>query len=217
MFTGLIEAVRPVKSVTAKGEGLVLCLGLGELAEDVRLGDSICVNGACLTVSELKGQAGWFEVMAETRRVSTLGKLKVGDGVNLERAMRAEGRFGGHLVQGHVDGVGTVSRIEQSGGQWVMWFKAETQLTDFMIAKGSVAVDGVSLTLVKVQQGFFSVSLIRTTLEETTLGQRQVGDKVNLEADMIGKWVRARLDQILGKGRGAGSVTLDELRKQGFA
>ena len=218
MFTGLVESVQPVKSNTATHLGRCLCVPLGPLAEDTRTGDSICVNGVCLTVSKLdrhKSDAH-FDVMRETVRASTLETLKPGEMVNLERALRADGRFGGHIVQGHVDGVGSIDRIEKSEAKCVFRITAGPDLMRYIIEKGSIAVEGVSLTVVNVEPDRFSVWLIPTTLKETNLRHKKKGDKINLEADLIGKWIRKRLDEILPKNSAEAKLTLDKLREQGF-
>ena len=217
MFTGLIEAIAPVKSNIATSGGRVLCLPLGDLAEGVCVGESICVNGVCLTVSRLEGKLAWFDVMAETVRASTLVELKSGELVNLERALPAGGRLGGHIVQGHVDCVGTVDRIESGPAKYTMWVKAPPELMRFVIDKGSIAIDGISLTVVDVQPDRFSVSLIPTTLQDTNLAQRKKADKVNLEADLISKWINKRLDEILPAASSGQKLTREKLRELGFA
>lgn len=216
MFTGLVEAVEPIKTNVATATGRRLVVPLGSLADGATLGDSICVNGVCLTISQLRSSEAVFDVMAETVKVSTLAQLRSGEAVNLERAMAADGRFGGHIVQGHVDGVGTVEKIDRTGAQWVMWIAAETALMRMMIGKGSVAIDGVSLTIVEALPEEFSVSLIPTTLEQTNLKQRKVNDRVNLEVDIVSKWITKRLDEMLSSGKKEG-ITLEKLRKQGFS
>lgn len=215
MFTGLIEAVGSIKSVETTAVGRKLVLPLGRLAQDTSLGDSICVNGVCLTVSALKRDTAEFDVMQETLRASGLESLAVGDRVNLERAMKADGRFGGHMVQGHVDGIGKVIEIKRDPGAWMLWVQTEPELMRLMISKGSVAIDGVSLTIVKADKQRFCVSLIPVTLEETNLSDRRVGDQVNLEADIISKWINRRLDGIL-TGESHDPLTLEKLIQQGF-
>ena len=216
MFTGLIERVAPIQSVATTGFGKRLGIALGDLADGAKSGDSICVNGVCLTISRLAGDLAEFEVMAETLRVSTLGGLKVNDAVHLERALALGGRLGGHLVQGHVDGIGTINQIDTAGRNRTIWVAAEERILKQMIPKGSVAMDGISLTIVEVQRERFSVSLIPTTLQETNLGQRKKGDRVNLETDLIGKWISRRLDEVLGDGKKGGGVSLEKLRELGF-
>lgn len=216
MFTGIIESVARIQAVTTSRVGRRLRIPLGRLADDAKAGDSICVNGVCLTISQLSGDVADFDVMAETLRMSTLGDAKVTDVVNLERAMAANGRFGGHIVQGHVDGVGTVDQIDKEGGNCILWIAAEDDVIKQMIQKGSVAIDGISLTIVNVEKKRFSLSLIPTTLQETNLHSRKKGDTVNLEIDLISKWINKRLDQILAEGKKGGSVTWEKLRDAGF-
>ena len=221
MFTGLVEAVGDVKAVRSTKVGRRLLVELGRLVDDAKLGDSICVNGACLTINELSGDVASFDVISETLRATTLGRLKAGGRVNLERALRAGDRFGGHIVQGHVDGVGTVDEVDSSGGEHVLWVAAEPGLMGLMIVRGSAAINGVSLTIAGVEKKRFGVALIPTTLAETTMGEIRAGDEVNIEADLIGKWINKRLDEIVGSGGGDGDgqarLTLEKLRQQGFA
>ncbi len=216
MFTGLIESVQAVREVRSVAGGKRLVIPLGELAVDSGVGASIAVNGVCLTVSDVSdSDVAHFDVMEETLRCTTLERLRVDDPVNLERAMRADGRFGGHLVSGHVEGVGELSHIERNDADVVFRFTAPADLIKWMLPKGSVTVDGVSLTLIEVESDGFSVGLIPTTLEKTNLGRKNVGDRVNLETDMIGKWVVHRLEQIL-PGNKRESITLEKLINQGF-
>jgi riboflavin synthase len=216
MFTGLIESVSPIKAIEATKVGKRLSIPLGFLAEDTSLGDSICVSGVCLTVSRLENDLATFDVITETLRVTTLGNLQNGERVNLERAMKADGRFGGHFVQGHVDGIATVDDIQQRADNYTLWITAESQQMQLMMVKGSVTIDGVSLTIVHVEEKRFSVSLIPTTLQETTLADRKKGDQINLEADIIGKWINQRLDAVLNNQKEK-NLTLEKLQKQGFA
>jgi len=217
MFTGLIETVRTVKAVNITAASRRLIVDLGDIAAQVKEGDSIAVNGVCLTVSQIKADQAWFDVMAVTARDSTLGLLKAGEAVNLERALPADGRFGGHLVQGHVDGMGTIDKVDRGQAQYILWINAEDDLMELMVKKGSVAVDGVSLTIVEVGPKRFSVSLIPTTLKATNLGQKKVADKVNLETDLIIKVIKKRLDQILPPDTAAAKLSWKKLHDQGFA
>lgn len=217
MFTGLIETVAPVQSNVSSPAGRRVCVPLGTIAEGVKPGDSICVNGVCLTVSELKGSVAAFDVMAETVRASTIGQWQTGELVNLERAMAADGRFGGHIVQGHVDCVGTVKRVDKGKGQYVLSIAADSSFLENIIDKGSVAFDGVSLTIVHVAKDQFTVSLIPTTLAETNVREKRVGDKVNLEADIVSKWVVKRVNQILSDKKSGGNLTIEKLHAKGFA
>ena len=168
-----------------------------EAVGEAKLGDSIAINGCCLTVVDLQDGTWSFQAGPETLAKTTLGRLQTGHRVNLERSLPANGRLGGHFVQGHVDGVGRVATID-SDGEWItMWFSVPTPLTRQMVSKGSVAVDGVSLTLVDVEPDRFSVALIPHTLEVTTLGRKQAGDGVNIETDIIGKY----MEKMLGETR----------------
>lgn len=189
MFTGLVEALGVVQERTVVGPGCRLVIHEPRIAPELSLGESVAVNGACLTVVWQDPTAFAFEVGPETLLRTNLGSLGQGDRVNLERSLRLSERLGGHLVQGHVDGLGSVSeRISQ--GEWVtVWFRCPRDLAAQMVTKGSVAVDGVSLTLVDVEPERFSVALIPHTLEHTTLGFKAPGTPVNLETDLIAKYV----------------------------
>ncbi|HZM76433.1 MAG TPA: riboflavin synthase [Candidatus Limnocylindrales bacterium] len=185
MFTGIVEELGEV--VDRDGELLTL---RGKLVtEDARHGDSIAVNGVCLTVVRVDGDSFTVEVMKETYDRSSLGSLKSGDPVNLERAVTAATRLGGHIVQGHVDGVGAIDSKAPGGGWEDVRITLPSGLDRYIVEKGSITVDGISLTVVAVDQASFTVSLIPTTLELTTLGRKGVGDKVNLEVDIIAKYV----------------------------
>ena len=215
MFTGIIESVGSVRVVRAGSGGKVLSVEIGELAEGTGIGDSIAINGVCLTVTGLRGGLGDFDVSGETLSKSTMDSVREGSKVNLERAMAADGRFGGHIVQGHVDGTAKLKSIEKRGDFAKIAFSAEKTLTDDMIAKGSVAVDGISLTIAELKDGEFSVAVIPVTLDETTLGSLKVGDVVNIETDIIGKTVRRQLERMLGKQSGGG-LSVERLKELGF-
>lgn len=196
MFTGLVEGLGRVAAVVAEPAGIRLVLqppAEMSASERCALGDSVAVNGCCLTVVGLDAGTWAFQAGSETLSKTSLGGLQVGDLVNLERSLPVNGRLGGHFVQGHVDGVGAVDAIRHEG-EWVhMTFRVPSSLTALMVPKGSVAVDGVSLTLVNVDAERFSIALIPHTLEATTLGRRQVGDPVNIETDILGKYVQKLL------------------------
>lgn len=213
MFTGIIEDIRPVISLKRGAASARLSLDLGGLAQGVAVGDSICVSGACLTVTVLHGAAAEFDVSGESLARTTLGELTAGAPVNVERALRVGDRLGGHFVQGHVDGLGRIARRDEQEGQWVMGFEAEPGLCRSMILKGSIAVDGISLTLSALEDGYFEVTLIPHTIEKTTLRGKRRGDRVNLETDMIGKWVRKLLAGIEPGGPG---LSLEQLEREGF-
>lgn len=213
MFTGLIEAVCPVKSVVRRGGGLELGVDLGERSDESKVGDSVSINGVCLTVAGHEGQAVRFDVSGETLSRSTLGRLRPGSKVNVELAMKAGARFGGHIVQGHVDGVATIKSIERKGRFADMRFTAGAEMLGHMVVKGSVAVDGTSLTIVDLDEGGFDVTLIPQTLERTTLGAAKVGDAVNIETDVIVKTVKRQLERILPS---EGRLTVERLKELGF-
>ncbi len=194
------------------GAGGRVVIDLGPIAGSLKPGDSVAVNGACLTVAELTAAVGRFDVVSETLTRTTLGGLRAGSRVNLEPALRLGEGLDGHLVQGHVDGTATVSRIDKAG-QWKVCFTGPRELLDAMVPKGSVAIDGVSLTLVDAARDGFSVALIPTTLGETTLAALAVGAKVNVETDLIGKYVRKCLGGLISSG----GLTLEKLREAGFA
>jgi riboflavin synthase len=195
MFTGLVEALGSVHSLTFAGAGSRLTVAEPRLARELALGESVAVNGACLTVVARDDETFGFDVGPETLQRTNLGTLQPGDRVNLERSLRLADRLGGHLVQGHVDGVGHVAeRLRQ--GEWeTVWFDCAADLAAQMVSKGSVAVDGISLTLVDVQRERFSVALIPHTLAVTTLGFKGPGAPVNLETDLLAKYVWKCLQQ----------------------
>jgi riboflavin synthase len=189
MFTGLVEALGEVVERAGTGAGERLVLGESRLAPELAIGESVSVNGACLTVVAHDARTFAFEVSPETLRRTNLGELKPGDRVNLERSLRLGDRLGGHLVQGHVDGVGRIERRLTEGEWVVMWFRCPADLAGQMVSKGSVAVDGISLTVVEAKHDGFSVALIPHTLAQTTLGFKGPGAAVNLETDLLAKYV----------------------------
>lgn len=194
MFTGLVEGMGVVAALVPEGAGVRLTIAPPDaLCDGVALGDSVAINGCCLTVVSL-GAAGWeFQAGPETLARTNLGQISAGEQVNLERSLPVNARLGGHFVQGHVDGTGRVEQILRTG-EWVtLWFGVPAALARQMVAKGSVAVDGVSLTVVEVERERFSVALIPHTLEVTTLGSRQPGDAVNIETDILAKYVEKLL------------------------
>ncbi len=213
MFTGLIEAVCAVKSIRYSGGGAVLTVDFGELGRDCKIGNSIAINGVCLTIADFTGGHATFEISAETIRISTLGRLKPGSTVNVERAMKAADRFGGHFVQGHIDGTATIKEINRSGQFTDIEFTAEPELLDQMVVKGSIAVDGISLTIANMDDRSFSVVLIPETLKRTTLGVAKAGDVVNIETDIIVKTIKKQLDKIVPQQQ---SLTMERLRELGF-
>jgi riboflavin synthase len=197
VFTGIVEAIGTVVDVEPRGELLRFAVEAPAVAEGARIGDSVAVNGACLTVVEAGGGRVTFEAVRETLARTSLGGLRAGSRVNLERALRADARLDGHLVQGHVDATGRVERLERAGDDVRLFVACEPAFADLLVEKGSVAIDGVSLTVVGVRPGGFDVALIPHTLAATTLGARAPGDPVNLEADVLGKYVRTYVERVL--------------------
>ncbi len=199
MFTGLVEGQGTIRGLTPEGDAIRLDVELPTTMTDgLGIGDSVAINGCCLTVIEIDGPVAAFQAGTETLSKTNLGKLDVGHPANLERSLPVDGRLGGHFVQGHVDGVGEVISID-CDGEWVtMWFRVPAPLARLLVPKGSVAVDGISLTVVNVEDDRFSVALIPHTLEVTTLGIRNVGDPVNIETDILGKYVERLLEGRIG-------------------
>jgi riboflavin synthase len=199
MFTGIIEVLGRVEELRTEGTSARLVVRAPELVSDLRIGDSVAVNGVCLTVTECRDGRLGFDAVAETLEKTALGELQVGSEVNLERAMRAGGRLDGHIVQGHVDGTGTVRSLEQSGEDVRLTIDCEGEFAELLVEKGSVAIEGVSLTVVDVEPRGFDVALIPHTLSVTTLGGLAPGRRVNLEADVLGKYVKRYLERVLSE------------------
>ena len=198
MFTGLIEAVGFVSELTRTVSGFTLAIRT-PLGSDLQPGESVAVNGVCLTVTR-SDAAGWVaDIGPETARVTTLGSLPPGHPVNLERSMRADGRFGGHFVQGHADGVGVVDAIRQDGESYWIAVRVPPELEPFIIVKGSIAIDGVSLTVARLETALVHVMIIPFTWGHTALSSLRGGDRVNLECDMVGKYV-ARSMELAARG-----------------
>lgn len=188
MFTGIVEEVGQVLAAREEGGNRVVTIGARKVLEDMRVGDSVACSGACLTVTAFDRE-GFSVALSRESVARTAPRWEVGSRLNLERAMRADGRFGGHLVSGHVDGTGTVVAVSPQPGAWVVEIEAPPALRPYLVAKGSVSVDGVSLTVVEVRGGVFSLWLIPHTLEATTLAELAPGAVVNLEADLLAKYV----------------------------
>ncbi|SCZ77371.1 riboflavin synthase [Acidaminobacter hydrogenoformans] len=222
MFTGIIEEIGIVERIEHAGPAAQLTVRAARVLEDVKNGDSICTNGVCLTVVRFTKESFTADVMPETLRYSNLGGLKQGSPVNLERAMSAQGRFGGHMVSGHIDGVGVIRSLRQEGNATWMTVSPPAALMRYVIQKGSIAMDGTSLTVAQLEESAFSVSIIPVTKDETILLKKRVGDQVNLECDLVGKYVE-RLLQFgpVGAGDSAsekhGSLNMDFLKENGFA
>jgi riboflavin synthase len=189
MFTGIIEEIGEITSIQRGEKSVIITIKAEKILGDTKTGDSISTNGVCLTAVEIRKNFFKADVMHETIDRSSLGHLSIGSKVNLERAMRADGRFGGHMVAGHIDGTGEIIDIKKDDN--AIWYKITTkpEILKYIIEKGSIAIDGISLTVAKVTKSDFSVSIIPHTLSQTTLSYRKKGDIVNLENDMVGKYI----------------------------
>lgn len=217
MFTGLIEEVGKIKSLTKAGDSIVLKIEAAEVLKDVQLGDSIAVNGICLTVTAYDKTLFTVDVMPETVYRTNLKDLNAGSLVNLERAMSPNKRFGGHFVAGHVDGVASLVDKRPQDNAVYFKFKIEPALTAYMIPKGSIAIDGISLTLVDVTNDTFTVSIIPHTLGKTNLAAKQLGQTINIEVDMIGKFVEKAVKNMLNSSNGTNTnITEQFLKENGF-
>ena len=222
MFTGIVEEIGKINSIQKNHLSAVLSISAKKVLEQTKVGDSIAVNGVCLTVTSLFTGGFTADVMAETLRRSALGGLSFGSSVNLERAMAADGRFGGHIVSGHIDGTGTIRSKKAEGN--AVWVEISTtpSILKYIVEKGSIAIDGISLTVAKLTEDTFSVSLIPHTAEETTLLSKNPGELVNLENDIIGKYVERLLtfgDRMSGERNqepASSGITMDFLAKHGF-
>lgn len=214
MFTGIVEELGKVRSVSLSGNSGTISVKAKKVLENTRIGDSIAVNGVCLTVTSLQPDGFTADIMAETVRRSSLGKCGPGDPVNLERAMAADGRFGGHIVAGHIDGTGTVVSLKKEENAVWITINAPSEILKYIIEKGSIAIDGVSLTVAYVDDSCFKVSIIPHTAKETILLTKQPGDIVNLENDLVGKYVEKLLffDQ-RSESPKASSLTMEMLKE----
>lgn len=221
MFTGLVETIGEIVQIVKEQEIVKLKIRAGSLAGEVRAGDSVSVSGACLTVCDVYSDSFTVEMMSETWSNTTLGLLRSGKSVNLERALSVYGRLDGHIVTGHVDGLAILESRKDMGGSYVYSFGAEEDLLRYIVKKGSVAVDGVSLTIMDIGEDSFSVGIIPTTLRETTLGSMRIGDKVNIETDILAKYVFRSigiLSEYSGNKTGNGSgLTWEKLTEYGWS
>ena len=194
MFTGLVAELGTVRGLKRVQNSYHLTVAARKVLDNLKIGDSVAVNGVCLTASEISGNTFTADVMNETFHRSSLSELKSGSHVNLERAMAADGRFGGHIVAGHVDGTGIITNIKKDDNAVWYTISADSSIMKYIIEKGSVAVDGISLTVAEVLKDSFSVSVIPHTAKETILSQKKLGDTVNLENDLVGKYVEKLLN-----------------------
>ncbi len=212
MFTGIVEETGSIARVVQGGMSGEIKIYASFVLEGTKLGDSIAVNGVCLTVTGLYDDGFTADVMPETLRRSNLGMLKSGDQVNLERAMAADGRFGGHIVSGHIDGTGEIVSLRNEGNAVWVRVRAKEEILELIVEKGSITIDGISLTVAALGTDHFEVSIIPHTGQQTTLLKKKPGDKVNLENDIIGKYVR----RLMGKDSGKSGITEDFLAEHGF-
>lgn len=224
MFTGIVEEKGTVKYINIAGVSGSIAVKASKVLEGTKIGDSIAVNGVCLTVVTLQPDGFSADVMAETLRRTSLGQCQPGDRVNLERAMAADGRFGGHIVAGHIDGTGTVQSVTPEGNAVWVTIAAPKEILRYIVEKGSIAIDGISLTVAYVDDSVFKVSVIPHTGEETTLLSRKPGDIVNLENDIVGKYIEKLMgirapgaeDTEEAAGAGSKGITMEYLREMGF-
>ena len=215
MFTGIVEEIGIIKTVRLGVHSSVLTIQGKLIFTDLKVGDSVAVNGVCLTVTTLSTQTFTCDVMHETLKRSSLSAVKAGTHVNLERAMVANGRFGGHIVSGHIDGLGEITNIQRDDNAIWYTIKTEATIMKYIVEKGSITIDGISLTIAQVWIDSFQVSIIPHTNRNTILGEKQVGDMVNLENDVIGKYVE-RLLSFTTSPQPVSGVTVDFLREHGF-
>lgn len=220
MFTGIIEEKGRIQKVLSGQESGTIEIKASKVLEETRIGDSIAVNGVCLTVTSLKGDGFTADVMPETLRRTNLGSLGIGAEVNLERAMAANGRFGGHIVSGHIDGTGTIHSIKPEGNAVWVAIAAPSDILRLIVEKGSICIDGISLTVAYVDEKMFKVSIIPHTGAETTLLQKKAGDMVNLENDVVGKYIQKLMQPYTGAGSEGdtkkSNLTMELLSEYGF-
>lgn len=211
MFTGLIAELGKVDNLKLDNNSYRLTISATKIPPLLKIGESVAVNGACLTVTAFNNHKFTVDVMPETARRTTIGSLKTGSQVNLERTLHLQDGLDGHIVSGHVDGIGIISKIRPEGIAKIVTITTGSELTHYIVEKGSIAIDGISLTVTEVTETTFSVSLIPLTVKETTLGFKTVGDKVNLETDIIGKYVEKMLQK-----KTSGGLTASKLFENGF-
>lgn len=215
MFTGIIEEIGKVQGIIKSTKSAKIIINASKVLEDVNLGDSISTNGVCLTVTEFSANRFTVDVMAETMRKSNLDQLTIGEEVNLERALRVGDRLGGHIVSGHIDGTGIITNYEKEDNAIWVTIKAEAEVLRYIVQKGSITIDGISLTVAYIDDKVFKVSIIPHTKEVTTLLKKKVGDIVNLECDMVGKYIE-KLIMTKEDTKDKQKIDLDFLRINGF-
>ena len=215
MFTGIIEEIGKIKSVTRESRSIRLTVAVDKILEDIKIGDSICTNGVCLTVTSFDNSSFSADVMPETMDRKSFKHLKVNDPVNIERAMPANGRFGGHIVSGHIDGTGIITKMTRDDRAVRITIQTDPEITRGIVEKGSIAIDGISLTVTDVSYDKFGVSIIEHTQDMTTLSRKKVGDTVNLENDIIGKYIE-KFIRVKTENSNNDRELLDLLMENGF-
>lgn len=216
MFTGIIEELGTIENIRQSGEAIVMSIRASKVLSDAQLGDSIAVNGVCLTVTSFTKNHFTVDIMPETVRHTSLQTLSQGSKVNLERAMAANGRFGGHFVSGHVDGVGKIIKKNKQDNAVYYDIEVPVSISPYLLLKGSVAVDGTSLTIFGVTEKAFTVSIIPHTLSETVIGSKGVGDIVNIECDMVGKYIEQFINRRMDTVQPKATITESFLSEHGF-
>lgn len=216
MFTGIVEEMGTIAGIQKGAKSAVLTIQAEKVFSDIHIGDSIALNGVCLTVISFNGNTYTADVMNETLRRSSLGSLTIGSKVNLERAMAANGRFGGHIVSGHIDGTGTITKVEKDDNAIWYTIAAEENLMKYIVEKGSIAIDGISLTVAKRSDMDFAISMIPHTAKETVLSQKKPGDIVNLENDIVGKYIEQLMHYEKKEEKKESRLTKEFLLRAGF-
>lgn len=216
MFTGIVEEMGTIAGIQKGAKSAVLTIQAEKVFSDIHIGDSIALNGVCLTVTSFSGNTYTADVMNETLRRSSLGSLTIGSKVNLERAMAANGRFGGHIVSGHIDGTGTITKVEKDDNAIWYTIAAEENLMKYIVEKGSIAIDGISLTVAKRSDMDFAISMIPHTAKETVLSQKKLGDIVNLENDIVGKYIEQLMHYEKKEEKKESRLTKEFLLRAGF-
>jgi len=216
MFTGIIERIGAVKEKKGQGKGVRLVLEVGKWNEKLSVGDSVAVNGACLTIVRKTETTLAFDVVPDTLKSTNLGSLQIGSRVNLEPSLRAGDAFGGHFVMGHVDAVGKIKKLEKIGDSWILEVEVPSEIMRYVIHKGSIAVDGISLTVQRVREKSFEIAIIPHTMGNTALGGKKAGDPVNLEPDFMAKYMEKYFLDYLGGAGKKNEWSEKNLREQGF-
>ena len=215
MFTGLIEEIGIVQTVRHNGESATINIAAHEITKDLKVGDSVNTNGTCLTVTSFSSSGFSVDAVAETMQRTNLSNLKSGDKVNLERALQLSDRLGGHMVSGHIDGTGTINQIKTEGNAHIVTIEAAPDILKYVIKKGSIAIDGISLTVMNVDDHSFKVAIIPHTSHQTTLISKKVGNMVNLECDMVGKYIEKFL-LLKENTKSESKIDMGFLNKHGF-